>query len=231
MHHSLIANRRRRISLWAGVLAVIVCCGLYAISASSAKLGSGHRPSPSVASMAACDAQPFQDVTPEIWDCFKSTLREHFGADVPASPSGVINGDITADYSWDRNSKTLVITVKSKPFLVSCKQVSNRIGDFIADCRGPQVSLVKREGSRETWSVEAPNVKQRETAYPKIKFRPGDSVSIEAGGCVHVQTGAGARLGGDTLILAGLTQTACTNGAFGLWGLSAQELRDQRGRA
>jgi len=37
------------------------------------------------------------------------------------------------------------------------------------------------------WRVETPNVKQKQTDYPLIKFLPGDTVSIDAGGCV--QTG------------------------------------------
>jgi hypothetical protein len=37
------------------------------------------------------------------------------------------------------------------------------------------------------WRIETPNVKQKETSYPLITFVPGDTVSIDAGGCV--QTG------------------------------------------
>jgi len=37
------------------------------------------------------------------------------------------------------------------------------------------------------WRIETPNVKQKETNYPQITFAPGDTVSIDAGGCV--QTG------------------------------------------
>ena len=37
------------------------------------------------------------------------------------------------------------------------------------------------------WRIETPNVKQDHTDYPLIKFLPGDTVSIDAGGCV--QTG------------------------------------------
>ena len=37
------------------------------------------------------------------------------------------------------------------------------------------------------WRIETPNVKQKQTDYPQITFVPGDTVSIDAGGCV--QTG------------------------------------------
>jgi hypothetical protein len=117
----------------------------------------------------------------------KGTFREHLRANVPATPSGVIDGDFAGDYSWNRDAKTLVITVKRRPFLVSCKQAITRIADFLEDCRGPQVRMISGEGGRETWRVEAPHVNQRETAYPQIKFGKGDAVSVRAGGCV--QTG------------------------------------------
>ena len=41
------------------------------------------------------------------------------------------------------------------------------------------------------WRIETPNVKQAETSYPEIRFAPGDSVSVAAGGCV--QTGGHGR--------------------------------------
>jgi hypothetical protein len=37
------------------------------------------------------------------------------------------------------------------------------------------------------WRIDEPNVKQRMTAYPQIRFQPGDRVTINAGGCA--QTG------------------------------------------
>jgi hypothetical protein len=37
------------------------------------------------------------------------------------------------------------------------------------------------------WHIETPNVKQKQTSYPQITFVPGDTVSVDAGGCV--QTG------------------------------------------
>ena len=42
-------------------------------------------------------------------------------------------------------------------------------------------------GNTETWRIDEPNVKQKVTPYPQIKFRPGDKVTIQASGCV--QTG------------------------------------------
>jgi hypothetical protein len=37
------------------------------------------------------------------------------------------------------------------------------------------------------WSIASPNVKEPSTTYPQIQLRPGDTISVNAGGCV--QTG------------------------------------------
>src|SRR5712671_2588466 len=42
-------------------------------------------------------------------------------------------------------------------------------------------------GRTEIWQIAQPNVKRPMTSYPQIRFQPGDSVTIVAGGCV--QTG------------------------------------------
>ncbi len=53
------------------------------------------------------------------------------------------------------------------------------------------VTLQKNTSSQTVWRITQPNVKQASTNYPQIKFLPGDSVSITAGGCV--QTGGSGR--------------------------------------
>src|SRR6266436_666362 len=42
-------------------------------------------------------------------------------------------------------------------------------------------------GNTETWRIDKPNVRQRSTDYPQIKFQPRDRITIQADGCV--QTG------------------------------------------
>jgi len=49
------------------------------------------------------------------------------------------------------------------------------------------VTLETNTSSQTVWRITQPNVKQASTSYPQIKFLPGDSVSVDAGGCV--QTG------------------------------------------
>ena len=49
------------------------------------------------------------------------------------------------------------------------------------------VSVLSNTSSQTVWRITQPNVKQPTTPYAQIKFAPGDSISIDAGGCV--QTG------------------------------------------
>src|SRR5580658_3643634 len=53
------------------------------------------------------------------------------------------------------------------------------------------ITLETNTSSQTVWRISQPNVKQAATQYPQIKFLPGDSVSIDAAGCV--QTGGSGR--------------------------------------
>lgn len=54
--------------------------------------------------------------------------------------------------------------------------------------QGPNGKVSHRvTGTTEIWRIDEPNVKQKTTPYPQITFKPGDQVTVDAGGCV--QTG------------------------------------------
>ena len=53
------------------------------------------------------------------------------------------------------------------------------------------ITVQMNTSSQSVWRISHPNVKQAVTTYPSIKFLPGDSVSIDAGGCA--QTGGHGR--------------------------------------
>lgn len=53
------------------------------------------------------------------------------------------------------------------------------------------ITAQSNTSSQTIWRISQPNVKQASTDYPQIRFVPGDSVSIDAGGCVQTG-GAGA---------------------------------------
>jgi hypothetical protein len=56
-----------------------------------------------------------------------------------------------------------------------------------ADDQFDLITVQLNTSSQTVWRISHPNVRQAVTSYPSIKFLPGDSVSIDAGGCV--QTG------------------------------------------
>ena len=41
-------------------------------------------------------------------------------------------------------------------------------------------------GATETWRIDEPDVRQKITEFPEIRFRPGDKVRVTAGGCVQI---------------------------------------------
>ena len=58
----------------------------------------------------------------------------------------------------------------------------------VTGARGAQlVTTLQDDSSLTVYRIDQPNVQQRQTAYPQVRFSPGDSVNVAAGGCV--QTG------------------------------------------
>jgi len=47
------------------------------------------------------------------------------------------------------------------------------------------ISCTTPRPNTEVWRIDRPNVRQRETSYPGIRFRQGDLVSVFAGGCAQ----------------------------------------------
>jgi hypothetical protein len=109
------------------------------------------------------------------------------GVTFPASNSGRVSNRATVDYNLNTASQTLTITTLNTPWFVSCDDFNGRMGEHLTDCFGPSIRQVANENNSEVWRIDGPNVKQADTAYPQIKFRPRDRVAVDAGGCV--QTG------------------------------------------
>jgi len=55
-----------------------------------------------------------------------------------------------------------------------------------------QITTTHPRASVTVYEIARPNVKQRVTPYPQIKFEPGDRVMVTAGGCV--QTGGQGKI-------------------------------------
>ncbi|KKG15222.1 hypothetical protein EO98_15515 [Methanosarcina sp. 2.H.T.1A.6] len=80
-----------------------------------------------------CNPVTFHNVTPNVFNCMKQKL-ESAGLHVPSGNSGEISGSgVVADFNWD-GTANLTITVKSKPFIVSCDTVTGKIQDFVHQC-------------------------------------------------------------------------------------------------
>jgi hypothetical protein len=133
----------------------------------------------------ACSPRTFNRVSPEIWRCLKNgiSLQEHLT--FPNANSGRITGKATADYTLDMINQRLTVTVVSTPWFVSCDAFNNRLGEHLTDCAGPSVRQTASDKYNEVWRIDAPNVKQADTAYPQIKLRVRDTVAVDAGGCVQ----------------------------------------------
>jgi hypothetical protein len=136
----------------------------------------------------SCSPQTLPNVSADIWPCFKAATSLQMGYSFPATDSGRVSKEgVTISYTYTPASRTLLVTVEDKPFFRTCGSINNRIREHVDDCRGPEVSGPNRVGNADQWTINGPDVRHPETAYPQINLRPGDRVRVDADGCV--QTG------------------------------------------
>jgi hypothetical protein len=80
-----------------------------------------------------CSPVTFHNVTPNVFNCMKNKL-EASGLHVPSGNKGEISGHgVVADFDWD-GAANLTITVKDKPFFISCGTATGKIQDFVHQC-------------------------------------------------------------------------------------------------
>ena len=84
----------------------------------------------------SCKPIKFLNVTPEAFECMKKKLQ-NYGIDVPPGNKGELSGKgIIGSFKWDGKS-ILTITIKEKPFLVSCETADEKLIMFVDKCKGP----------------------------------------------------------------------------------------------
>ncbi|MDI9395335.1 MAG: hypothetical protein QM426_07940 [Euryarchaeota archaeon] len=80
-----------------------------------------------------CGPVTFRNVTPNVFNCMKKKLEAE-GLHVPPGNQGEISGrGVVASFDWDGKAN-LTITVKDKPFIISCKKATEMIQDFVHKC-------------------------------------------------------------------------------------------------
>jgi hypothetical protein len=84
----------------------------------------------------ACSAVVFQGVSPTAFDCLKAKLQQE-GVGPVTQDSGQITGDgVTITYNWSSVDQTLAVTVVSKPFFISCGDITGALHDAVIACGG-----------------------------------------------------------------------------------------------
>ena len=85
--------------------------------------------------MSGCNPITYHNVPPNVFDCMKKKL-EAAGIHVPPGDSGEMSGSgVKAHFEWD-GKDNLKITIKEKPFIVSCGYVTGKISNFVHECHG-----------------------------------------------------------------------------------------------
>ncbi|HWR25692.1 MAG TPA: hypothetical protein VN278_05590 [Methanosarcina sp.] len=82
-----------------------------------------------------CEPMIFRNVPTDTFECMKKKLQGA-GINIPPGNKGELSGGgIAADFEWDGQS-TLTITIKEKPFFVSCEIAASKIKQFVIECNG-----------------------------------------------------------------------------------------------
>jgi len=81
-----------------------------------------------------CKPLKFVNVTPDAFECMKKKLQD-YGVEVPPGNEGEMSEKgVTGSFEWDGKS-VLTITIKEKPFWVSCETADERVILFVDECK------------------------------------------------------------------------------------------------
>jgi hypothetical protein len=83
----------------------------------------------------SCKPITFRNVSPDTFKCMKKKLQD-YGIHVPPGNKGELSGaGIMANFEWDEES-ALTITIKERPFFVSCEIAASKLKQFVVECNG-----------------------------------------------------------------------------------------------
>jgi hypothetical protein len=106
------------------IFSLLILCLLFSLGGAQAQNEEG-----------ICKPIKFVNVTPSAFECMKTRLQD-YGIQVPPGNNGELSGNgVTAEFEWDGKSE-LTITIKEKPFLVSCETADERLAFFVDECKG-----------------------------------------------------------------------------------------------
>lgn len=83
----------------------------------------------------SCKPITFRNISPDTFNCMKKKLQD-YGIHVPPVNKGELSGaGIMANFEWDEES-ALTITIKERPFFVSCELAASKLKQFVVECNG-----------------------------------------------------------------------------------------------
>lgn len=129
----------------------------------------------------------YDRVSQRALSCFRVTGPQH-GIVLRGGDSGAISapGGGSGSFTWVPSTSKLSLTVTHLPLFASCSRATGEFNDFVNACRGiDTVTHVSSSPAKDVWRIDSPNVLQRETIYPQIRFASGNKVETEAGGCAQ----------------------------------------------
>ena len=78
----------------------------------------------------SCGSKTYTGITKEVADKMVKDLQAQ-GMHATLPEGNINSRGVSADYKWDESNSTLLVTVNSKPFIVSCGYVWGQLDKLI----------------------------------------------------------------------------------------------------
>lgn len=130
-----------------------------------------------------CPAFVFKDISTEEWACIQGKLREKGFTVGPGNAGEIVQPGMLGSFKLLPEQRVLTITVQETAY--SCPVSERAVTETVDACRNFETVKKFPDATSIRWRIDAPNIKKEQMDYPQIVFRPGDTVTVTAGGCVQ----------------------------------------------
>ena len=130
-----------------------------------------------------CPPLVFKDIATEEWVCIQGKLTEK-GFTVSAGNAGEIT-KAGMRGSFELLPKQRVLTITVQELAYECPAIERAVTEIVDACRNFETIQKSTDTTSIRWRIDAPNIKNDRTDYQQIVFKRGDTVTVNAGGCVQ----------------------------------------------
>ena len=84
----------------------------------------------------SCKPITFRNISPDTFKCMKKKLQDYGIHVPPGKQRRTFREGNCGEFRMGWKSRNLTITIKEKPFFVSCEIAASKIKQFVIECHG-----------------------------------------------------------------------------------------------